>query len=257
MRSFGRDPSGLLFILLIFLFLPVLTGGTFFQRRDPHVVIAILLSFVVATTVHEFMHAYVAWRLGDDTAQRLGRITLNPMAHFEPFGFIGMVMIAFGFGAIGWGKPVPVNPNAFHYGIRRRQVGMALVAFAGPLSNIVQAAVVSLFVRLCARSGIELGDLGFYLSWFIYVNILLAAFNMIPIPPLDGHKILVGLLPNFWYPVLAPLERYGFLILFAFILVGRSAGGGILDGMIDPGFDLLRRAFINDPILTYLSRYSF
>ncbi|MDQ3781148.1 MAG: site-2 protease family protein, partial [Chloroflexota bacterium] len=104
-------------------------GG--FSIRDPEQVIFLLASFVIATTIHEFMHAYTAAYLGDDTAARLGRITLNPMMHFEPIGFIGMVLISLGFPAIGWGKPVPVNVNRLRGQFRGRKTGMAIVALAG------------------------------------------------------------------------------------------------------------------------------
>ena len=202
-------------------------------------IIAVLCSFIIATTIHEFMHAWTAWRLGDDTAARLGRITLNPGMHFEPIGFIGMVLISFGFPAIGWGKPVPVNPNNFAGDIRRRRLAMGLVAFAGPLSNVVQATVVAIPLRVAQATGTDLGQLDFAMSWFIWVNILLASFNMIPLPPLDGSKILLAVLPNFWYPILAPLERYGIAILFLLFLVGRQLGSSLIGPMINPVANLL------------------
>ena len=213
-----------------------------FALNEPREIVALLVSFIIATSIHEFMHAWTAWRLGDDTARRLGRITLNPMAHFEPIGFIGMVMISLGFPFIGWGKPVPVNPSALRRYFRSRpQSGMAIVAIAGPASNVVQALVASIPIQIAARTGAGLGELGFYLISFVEVNILLAAFNMIPIPPLDGHKILTGILPSFWYPVLAPLERYGFLVLLLLIFVGGSTGSSLVGGMIDPVRDSLTR----------------
>ncbi len=213
-----------------------------FTLRPLEEIIALLVSFIIATSIHEFMHAWVAWRLGDDTARHLGRITLNPIAHFEPIGFIGMVMISLGFPFIGWGKPVPVNPSRLRRIFRGRpQTGMAVVAIAGPLSNVAQALVAAIPIQYAARTGTDLGGLETFLLWFLYVNILLAAFNMIPIPPLDGHKILTGILPTFWYPVLAPLERYGFLILLLLLFVGGRAGNSLIGGMIDPVRDALTR----------------
>ena len=220
-----------------------------FGRRDPDEVLAFIVAFVVAITIHEFMHAWTAWRLGDDTAQRLGRITLNPLAHFEPIGAIGMLLIAFGYPAFGWGKPVPVNPGRLQGGLRGRQGAMALVAFAGPLSNVVQAAVVAIPLRLSDRSIADFGRAGLYLEVFVFVNLLLAAFNMIPIPPLDGHKILTGLLPNFWYPILAPLEQYGFMILFLLFFLGRGLGSSITGDMIAPVYELLANIVVGDPNL--------
>jgi Zn-dependent protease len=203
-------------------------------------VIAILISFVIAVSIHEFMHAYTAHRLGDNTARDLGRITLNPVSHFEPFGFIGMVLISLGFPFIGWGKPVPVQPGRFRgRWAQRRHQGMLLVAAAGPLSNVVQALVMAIPYQIAVRNGIDLGQLGSFMFWFIWINILLAAFNMIPIPPLDGHKILMGILPDFWRPVLAPLEQYGFMILLLLFFIGGRIGGSIVGGMINPVQDFL------------------
>jgi Zn-dependent protease len=214
--------------------------------QDPDVIVATLIAFVIAITVHEFMHAWTAWRLGDDTARLLGRITLNPAAHFDPLGFLMFVLIAFGFFAFAWGKPVPVNPNRLQGSLTRRKLGMGLIAFAGPLSNVVLAACAAFPLRLAARTDTDLGDLRLYLLVFVYVNIGLAAFNMIPIPPLDGSKILMAILPNFWTPVLAPLERYGFVILLLLIFLGGSFGGSLIGEMSAPVFRLLENA-IYDP----------
>lgn len=204
-------------------------------------IIAILISFVIAVTIHEFMHAWTAHKLGDNTARDLGRITLNPMAHFEPFGFLGMVMISIGWFFIGWGKPVPVQPGRFKgRWAKNRKQGMLLVTAAGPLSNVAQAIVAGAAHQVVIRNNIELGELGNLLAWYVSINILLAAFNMIPVPPLDGYRILTSILPNFWGPVLAPLERYGFMILILFLFIGRSAGGSVISGMIDPVQNALR-----------------
>jgi Zn-dependent protease len=206
-----------------------------FSMRDPDAIIAILVSFIIATTIHEFAHAWVAHKLGDNTARDLGRITLNPMEHFEPIGFIGMVLISFGFPMIGWGKPVPVNVGRMtHRWARRRQNGLALTAIVGPVSNVLQAAVAAVIVQIVIRNGIDLGRGLDFLEYFISVNVLLVGFNMIPIPPLDGHKVLMGILPNFWGPVLAPLERYGFPILFLLLFVGGSFGSSIIGGITSP-----------------------
>lgn len=209
--------------------------------RSPEQIIAFLLSFVIATTIHECAHAVTAYRLGDPTAKEQGRITLNPIMHFEPFGFFGMVLISLGYGFIGWGKPCPVNPSRFKYTFGgRRHVGMAIVALAGPVSNIAQALIVAVVYRFLIHSDIALSStVVTFINAFLIVNILLAAFNMIPIPPLDGHKILMGLLPAFWYPLLAPLERYGFMLLFLLFFIGGSIGGSIVGGMIDPMRDSL------------------
>lgn len=204
-------------------------------------IVAFLASFVIAIAIHEFMHAYTAYRLGDTTARDLGRITLNPIAHFDPIGFFGMVLISIGFPFIGWGKPVPVNPGRFTgYFAHHRKVGMALVAAAGPLSNVVQALLMAIPFQLVARGHIDVsGQVWQFIQVFIIVNVLLASFNMIPIPPLDGHKILMGILPDFWRPILAPLEQYGFMILLLLFFVGGQLGGSLVDGIMLPVRELL------------------
>ena len=208
-------------------------------NQDPDVITATIIAFVVAITVHEFMHAWTAWRLGDDTARLLGRITLNPAAHFDPLGFFMFVLIAFGFWGFAWGKPVPVNPNRLSGTLGRRKLGMGLIAFAGPLSNVALAACAAVPLRLADGGGADLGRLDLYFRVFASINIWLAAFNMIPIPPLDGSKILMAILPNFWTPVLAPLERYGFMILLLVIFLGGAMGTSLISEMTFPVSRLL------------------
>ncbi|MCX2727101.1 site-2 protease family protein [Thermomicrobium sp. 4228-Ro] len=206
-------------------------------RFDAETILATLLAFVVAITIHEFAHAWTALRLGDDTAARLGRVTLNPLAHLDPIGSIGLLLIVFlGFG-IGWGRPVPVNPNRLRWGHR----GMALTALAGPLSNVILALAFALPYRIGLPAAPE--PVMTVVQRLILVNLLLAAFNLIPIPPLDGLKILLGILPAFWYPVLAPLERYGVGILLVLIVFG-SVGGSILAAMYLPVYRLLFRLVV-------------
>ena len=213
-------------------------------QQDPDRILATMVTFVIAITVHEFMHAWTAWRLGDDTARDLGRISLTPAVHFDPFGFLGFVLIALGFPAFAWGKPVPVNPNRFRGGLRNRRVGMGLVAFAGPLSNVVMAATAAIPLRVARAGEADLGGGEFFLTIFVWVNIGLAAFNMIPVPPLDGSRILAGILPNFWYPYLVRLERYGFAVLLVLIFVGGRAGASVVRAMTDPVFTLLARIVV-------------
>jgi Zn-dependent protease len=189
-----------------------------------------MIAFVISTTIHEFCHAWTAYQLGDPTAAHLGRITLNPAAHFDPIGFIGMMMLAAGYPAIGWGKPVPVNTNV----IRGHRKGLAITAAAGPLSNLVLA---TLFVIPLRANGDQIHGFGqVMLERMVIVNLLLASFNLIPIPPLDGSKILAGLLPNFWYPYMAKLEQYGFMILLFMFFIG----GALLADMYRPVYNLLQ-----------------
>lgn len=202
------------------------------------VILARVIAFVIAVTIHEFCHAWSAYQLGDPTAARLGRITLNPVAHFDPIGFIGLMMIAIGWPAFGWGRPVPVNPNLLRWGHR----GMALTALAGPLSNVVLALLFVLPLRLLHAAPVGFADV--LVTQMIFVNLLLAAFNMIPVPPLDGLKILNGVLPPFWYQFTAPMERYGFIVLFAVIIIGGQAGAEVIRAMYVPVYDLLHSAIV-------------
>lgn len=206
---------------------------------DPERIIFAIATFLVAITVHEFMHAWTASRLGDQTARNLGRVSFNPVVHFDPIGFFLFLLIALGFPAIAWGKPVPVNTyNLRPLGRLGKKGSMALVALAGPASNVVLAAIAALPLRFGDQAALAGTPLGNFLGLFVSLNLLLAAFNMIPLPPLDGSKILMGLLPNFWSPILAPLERYGFMVLLLLILIG-GPGRQLLNAMIAPVYNAL------------------
>ncbi len=207
---------------------------------NPERIIIYIVTFLVAITVHEFMHAWTASQLGDQTARNLGRVSFNPAVHFDPIGFFLFLLIALGFPAIAWGKPVPVNTyNLRPLGRFGKKGSMALIALAGPVSNVVLAAIAAIPLRLGNTALRADPVITNFLFIFVSLNLLLAAFNMIPIPPLDGSKILMGLLPNFWTPILAPLERYGFMILLLIILIG-GPGRELLNGMIAPVYDLLQ-----------------
>lgn len=211
---------------------------------DLQLIAALLITFVVAITVHEFMHAWTAWMLGDDTARHLGRITLNPAAHFDPIGALMFLFIALGFPALAWGRPVPVNDFRLRpMGRFGRQGSMALVALAGPASNLVMGAVAAGLLQFAPSLGLRLGPVEQFLWIFMIVNFSLVAFNMIPLPPLDGSRILTALLPPFWRPVLAPLERYGIPILFLILVFGRGLGGSIIGAITEPVRQLLMRIF--------------
>jgi Zn-dependent protease len=211
---------------------------------DPRNFVAIIVTFVIAITVHEFMHAWTAWMLGDDTARMLGRVSLNPVVHFDPVGAFLFILIALGFPGIAWGKPVPVNDFRLRPAGRfGRQGSMALVSFAGPLSNVVLGAIAAAILRSSAAAGIDLRGADQFLWIFMSVNFLLAAFNLVPLPPLDGSRILIALLPPFWRPVLAPLERYGVPILILLLIFGRGIGSSIIGGITEPVRELLLKIF--------------
>lgn len=192
-----------------------------------------LLVWAIAAPVHELAHAVSAYRLGDPTAARAGRLTLNPLAHMDPIGTLLIAVAGF-----GWAKPVPVNPYNLRYGSR---MGMLLVSLAGPLSNLVLAALFAIPVRL-GLVGVSGGQyLGFlpypstFFFWAIYLNILLLFFNLLPIAPLDGFSVLLGLLPEDLAARFEQTRQWGMIILFALVLLGSFGGGpSILSLLLGP-----------------------
>ena len=171
--------------------------------------VATLLAVLMAITFHETAHGYIAYRLGDLTAKNQGRLTLNPIAHLDPIG--ALMMFVFGF---GWAKPVPVNPFYFE---GDRTKGMMLVSVAGPLTNLI-ISFAAYFIYVAGSGFAAIPFLSIFLSTTVTLNIYLAVFNLIPIPPLDGSKILAGLLPKATaYKFLNTVEQYGFLILMLLI----------------------------------------
>jgi Zn-dependent protease len=198
-------------------------------------VVAIML--LVGFPVHEFAHALTAYRLGDGTAKLFGRLTLNPIVHFDPLGgiLLAVSFIASGFG-FGWAKPTPVNPSNLAGGRR----GEALVAAAGPISNLVLAAAAALPLRYILATQAVAEQIPVMviqiLFYFVYINLVLMIFNLIPIPPLDGSKVLFAFLPPRlswqWRPV---LEQYGFILLLLvfFLPPGNSIGSRIITPILD------------------------
>ncbi|MGQ9491257.1 MAG: site-2 protease family protein [Anaerolineae bacterium] len=173
--------------------------------------LAKLVILLIGFPIHEFVHAYVAYRLGDDTAARQGRLTLNPLAHLDP---VGSLLLLFSF--IGWAKPVPVNPWRLRFGPR---VGHALVAAAGPASNLLMAALVAIPWRLGWLGGMPMFARQFF--WmFVAVNVALFLFNLIPLAPLDGNSVLRGVVGARAAQALQPLEAYGPLILLGLFILG-------------------------------------
>lgn len=196
---------------------------------NPQVFLVYLAAFMVAILTglafHEFCHAWAANELGDDTAARQGRLTLNPLAHLDPIGSV--LLLLFGF---GWAKPTPVNPWRLKNGPRR---GNAMVAFAGPASNFVFAAIAALPIRLGLvessfgtniQAVIRYGNGEDFVFLFLYfvisLNVLLGIFNLIPLPPLDGFKVFTGILPRGMADGLERLAPYGPGILMALLVIG-------------------------------------
>jgi Zn-dependent protease len=193
---------------------------------------AVVTALVVGITFHEFSHAFIAERLGDNTARSMGRISLNPVRHLDPFGTIFLFIAGF-----GWGKPVPVNPYRLRNG---PQAGRAMVAGAGPLSNVLLAFLASLpiqFDLVAWRSpflipsrlvgwGVE-DYVGLYLSSVIIFNVILAIFNLLPVSPLDGFSVALGILPRDLAYSFSRLEAYGPGILMLIIVLPFLTGGQV------------------------------
>lgn len=179
-----------------------------------------LIIILFSAILHEYMHGWMADRLGDSTAKDAGRLTLNPIAHIDLWGSILMpALIYFGTGGaliFGYAKPVPLNP----YNLRDQKYGAAKVAAAGPLANLVIALFFGLFLRL---SGADFGDnLSALLAVIVQINLVLMVFNLLPIPPLDGSKVLMPFLPRNWQMKYFELERYGMILVLLFVMLGFS-----------------------------------
>ena len=206
------------------------------------IVVAIML--LVGFPVHEFAHALAAYRLGDSTAKFMGRLTLNPVVHFDPLGgiLLAVTMIGNTGFAFGWAKPTPVNPRNLEGG----RYGEAIVAAAGPISNLVLAIAAALPLRYIINTPSLIEQVPTIvlqvLFFFILINLVLMVFNLFPIPPLDGSKVLFAFLPPQvawrWRPI---LEQYGFILLLLvfFVPPGDSIGGKILVPIIDAFLDFL------------------
>jgi Zn-dependent protease len=188
--------------------------------RDPLAFLILSVLLLYSIIFHELAHGWVAYKMGDPTAKWLGRLTLNPIKHLDPIGTLMLLIVGF-----GWAKPVPIN-LANIPGDRRR-IGLILVSAAGITANIICAFIALLLMRLLSPGSEDI--MYKILSQLAWINIILAAFNLIPIPPLDGSKILMGFAPESVNRVLAQIEPFGFFIVI----------GLLLSGLLNPVINLL------------------
>lgn len=174
----------------------------------------IIIAIVVAVTIHEFSHAIVADQLGDFTARKLGRLTLKPSAHLDPMGSIIFLVAGF-----GWGKPVPVVQNNIKK--LNPQIGLALISLVGPGSNFIFSLLLAILIRfeLIPNSVLNIDLVASFIFILINVNILLCVFNLLPLPPLDGFKVILGILPSRFSNSLSQMERYGAIPLFGMLIL--------------------------------------
>lgn len=179
------------------------------------------LALIVAITIHEFSHALAADKLGDPTPRSLGRLSLNPLRHLDPIGTLALIFFGF-----GWGKPVPIDP----YNLQHPKRDEAIISLAGPVSNLILALIISLLVKFLPLNNVSI----LFLSILVQMNVVLAVFNLLPLPPLDGSKIFLALLPQDkslqWQEA---FEKYGFvlIIVLLFLPIG---GSNIISLIISP-----------------------
>ncbi len=177
--------------------------------KDPLTFGILAITLLYSIIFHELAHGWVALKMGDPTAKYMGRLTLNPLSHLDPIGTLMLLLVGF-----GWAKPVPIDMSY----IRKKRSGLILVSSAGIIANTILAFLALLLAKLISPA--PSGSLGLLLYYFAQINIILAAFNLIPIPPLDGSKILMGFLSQNAQYALSRLEPYGFFIIIALLYVG-------------------------------------
>lgn len=194
-------------------------------------IILIIPPILLALTFHEYMHGYVAYRLGDTTARDQGRLSFNPLVHLDPIGTLMIFLVHF-----GWAKPVPVNP----YNLNNPKKDMIWVSVAGPAANMTLALISGIIIRIFqagAIAGLSRSvqePLMTMVFFSMQINIALAFFNLIPIPPLDGSKILAGILPQEQHHIIDWLERYGAFVLMGLILFGFITNVSIIGFVLRP-----------------------
>jgi Zn-dependent protease len=201
--------------------------------------IARIFILLTAFAVHEFSHAWVADRFGDPTPRSMGRLTLNPLAHLDPIGSLMLIFVGF-----GWAKPVPINPYALE---RRSPAATMWVSLAGPFSNLLMALIAAIPFKLglvslsgiAVNPGSVLPSLDFFLFEFVYINLLLMLFNLIPISPLDGEKVLYYLVPPSVARVMDNIRPYGPFVLLILVFAGSFIGFNLLWTILGPPLQAL------------------
>lgn len=229
----------------------LLRGG--FANFNIQTFLITILVLCVSLSFHEMAHAWAAYRMGDDTAALQGRLSMNPLVHLDPIGSIAFII-----GGIGWARPVPINPARFKRNIPVKK-GLMLTSAAGPLSNLILAAASALLFYLTQTARMMLGsstgifDVIFEILIFFYsANIILAVFNLLPVPPLDGFKIFGSILPNSIYYRLMGIERYIGLVFLMLIIFGRGILSSVLNIVAWPFNQVIMRPL--ELIFTWLWR---
>ena len=207
---------------------------------SPSLLISRIVTLIIALTVHECAHAFIAYRFGDTTARDAGRLTLNPLKHLDVLGSLMLLLVGF-----GWAKPVPINP----YTLRRKSESAEMwVSLAGPTSNFLLAVIAGLLLRLHlfpwqASSGI-LPSSADFLFTFMTINLVLMLFNLIPLAPLDGEKVLAFFLPSKWSSNFSQIQRYGPILLMVLLFVLPMVGVDIISWIMTPALNQISKALM-------------
>ena len=195
-------------------------------KLEPPILISRIITLFIAFTVHEFSHAAVATLFGDPTPKAAGRLTLNPIKHLDVFGTLMLLVAGF-----GWAKPVPINPYAIK---QKSKAGVMLVSLAGPVSNFLLASLAALplrfgWVPLFSGSSAIFPSLGEFILEFVFINLALFLFNLIPLAPLDGEKVIAYFLPEHWVEVMERISPYSAYILLFIVFVLPMIGINVMD----------------------------
>ena len=208
-----------------------------FSNIDPQIIVLLIPALVFSLSFHEFAHAWMAYRLGDSTAARMGRLTLNPMSHLDPIGSLALLLMGF-----GWAKPVPVDPRY----LKNPRQDMVKVAAAGPISNIILAIIAAFVLRLLFDTDLLSNSVKTFFIIFMQINITLAVFNLLPVSPLDGSQILSPFLEKQFGPdIVWKMQVYGPRVLFIIIIISMVTDIHIFSFIITPIFNLFILIFFN------------